>query len=222
MLATQGQRNALLVAAAGLCLVLAAQVLAGYAPVGASGTATGAALGQAGFVYLTGFRSTLAGIMWKRVDEQGDAYYSNVDLGKQDYLLPTARIVTWLDPQYVEPYFVTQWVIARQGNLKGAVDMTLDGLANNPDSGLLRYGYAQLLDDFFGHDPRAYDWALKVVAPDSKWRTVEEKYAGWAIARDLFKRYGDSARYAQANQVLAGLRKPGARLAPSERSVTGR
>ena len=222
MLELSGQRNALLVAAAGLCLVVVAQVLAGVVPAGVSGAATGASLGQAGFVYLTGFRSTLAGILWKRIDEQGDTYYANIDLGKQDYLLPTVRIVTWLDPQYTEPYYVGQWVIAREGDLKDAVAMTEEGLANNPDSGLLRSSYAQLLDVFFKHDSRAYGWAIQTVASDSKWRSVEEKFDSYAIARELFKRYSDTARYDATVKVMTDLKKPGATLAAFEQAVTGR
>jgi hypothetical protein len=113
-------------------------------------------------------------------------------------------------------------VIARQGNPKLALKMTEEGLASNPDSGLLRYSYAQLLDLFFKHDRRALDWAVRTVASDAKWRSVDEKFASYAIVRDLFKRYGDTARYDETVKVLAGLKKPGAQLAPSEKAVIGR
>ena len=222
MFESRMQRTALLVAAGGLCLVVLAQSLAGLTAVGSDGTATGRALGEAGFVYLTGFRSTLAGILWKRVDEQGDQFYEGVDFATQSYMLPTVRIVTMLDPHYVEPYFVGQWVIAHQGQRRQALAMTREGLANNPDSGVLRSSMAQLLDTFFDHDPRAYQWALKTIAPDSKWRSTEEKFAAWAVARDMFKRYGDQASYVKAVAELKALMRPGAALSPSEKAVSGK
>jgi hypothetical protein len=215
-------RAGLLVAAAGVCLVIAAQLLAGLVPAGAAGVATGAALGEAGFVYLTGFRVTLAGVLWNRVDTQGDTYYDTVPLDHKNYVLPTARVVTWLDPQYTEPYFVAQWVIARSGHPAEALRMTREGLVNNPDSGLLRYSYAQLLDVFYKHDRRAYVWALKIIAPDAKWRSTDEKFEGWAIAREIFKRRGDTTLYEETLKELAYLKTPTSKLAPSEQSVTGR
>jgi hypothetical protein len=216
MFAMRSERMGLLVAAGGLVLVIAAQLLAGLTPVAADGLDTGRTLGQAGFVYLTGFRSTLAYLLWSRVDAVGDKYYANIDVSTMKYLLPTARIVTWLDPHYVDPYYVAQWVVARQGNPKLSLQMTKEALDSNPDSGLMRSSYAQLLVLYFG-GKGAYDWALKTVAPDAKWLDVTEKFGGWAIARDVFKSVGDTARYEEAVKVMAGLQKKDATLAPGEK-----
>ena len=221
MLQLRSQRVALVLVVAGLALVLAAQAIGGHVQVGVGAAATGESVGKAGFAYLTGFRTTIASLLWKSVDEQGDAYYAGADLGDQKYLVPTVRLINWLVPGWEEPYYVAQWVIARQGKPAIALEMTAEGLANNPESGLLRYSYAQLLDLFFNHDPSAYQWALKTVAADTKWRNVSEKLTGWAIARDIFKRHGDTARYEAAARMFRELQKPDAKLSPSEIAPAG-
>ncbi|MBI5708480.1 MAG: hypothetical protein HZC36_15965 [Armatimonadetes bacterium] len=54
------------------------------------------------FLQLFGFREFLAGILWVR----GDTYFES---GDYDAILPIIRMVTWLDPHYVDVYATGMW-----------------------------------------------------------------------------------------------------------------
>ncbi len=75
-------------------------------------SATGAALGGAGgaarlpFEYtlgaLTGFRQVIAGLLWVRTD----TFFHS---GNYDAVLPMIRMITWLDPNWLDVYATGAW-----------------------------------------------------------------------------------------------------------------
>ena len=197
---------ALSVAVAGIAFLLAAQVAAGAFATTDGSSATGRTLGHAGFAYLGGLRTFAAALLWDRLDGIHDGYYQGVTLKDQKFLLPTFRMVTWLDPQFVQAYYVAQWIVARNGRVDEALALTREGLAANPHSGLLRASYAEMLLTFKKERETAHRWAVIAIGTDSNWASSDEKYEGYAFMRDIFKITGDKRRLAVVDAELARLR----------------
>lgn len=105
---------------------------------------TGALLGRTGFAYLTGIRRYAAAVMWARLDPINDDYYNKLALGQKTFLLPSVRIITLLDPQLEEAYYVGPFVLYGAGKQADAIALAEEGVAKNPDSALLHASAAQL------------------------------------------------------------------------------
>jgi tetratricopeptide (TPR) repeat protein len=132
-------------AAAALLLAL---VLAGQAAADAldesARASTGALLGRTGFAYLAGVRRYAAAVLWARLDPINDDYYSHTPLGRKTFLLPSIRLVTLLDPQLEEPFYVGPFVLYGAGQREGAIELAQEGVRANPDSALVHASAAQL------------------------------------------------------------------------------
>lgn len=166
-----------------LAVALAGQSVAdGYVRADRS-TAAGRVIGHAGFAYLTGLRTFVAAVLWNRLDKQFDTYYSSLD--RSTFLLPTIRAVVALDPQFVQAYYVGEYLVARKGKVSDGLVLAEEGMRNNPDSGLLRVSYAQMLW-LFGKQP-AKAAAVALPAFDEKWANDAEKFQGYRIMASLFK-----------------------------------
>src|SRR5450759_477437 len=106
------------------------------APVGRA--PSGRSVGRASFAFLGGLRTFAAAVLWNRLDPQKDTYFQNLPFNKLVFMLPTIRIVVALDPQFEQPYFVAGLLLARDGHKAEGLRLARDGVAANPDSGLLR------------------------------------------------------------------------------------
>jgi tetratricopeptide (TPR) repeat protein len=193
-----------LVAALCLTLVLAGQVATDrLAPEGTA--QTGRMLGRTGFAYLTGIRTFVAAVLWNRLDPQYHTYYSE-QLDLATFMLPTMRLVTWLDPQFVQAYYTGPWILRRQEQMDEAYRFALEGVENNPDSAILWTQLAQF--EFIDGDPdEAYDYALEALADDVTWRSGDEEFEGLAILREVFRKMGDEERLRDAEAALTRLRE---------------
>ena len=186
-------RPALAAIAIGLVLLIGAGLVApAVTPRDANGKATGAALGSTGFAYLTGLRTFVAAVLWNQTEPEYHQYYSAVELDKQLFLLPTLRVVTWLDPQFVPAYYVAQWIVARNGKVKEAYALTLEGLKANPHSGVLLTSYAQMLF-LYSDIASAHKAALRALGPDVKWGDALEQWQNYEVLSAVFKKAGDTA-----------------------------
>ncbi len=130
--------------ALGLVLIIAGQMGAGALAPAEEGSAVESA-GRAGFAYLTGVRTFAAAVLWNRLDPIFHDYYEEVPLGEQLSLLPMVRMVNWLDPQFVDGYYISAWILSQRGEVEQAYEIASEGVENNPDSGVLRTSYAQIL-----------------------------------------------------------------------------
>ena len=84
----------------------------------------------------TGFREAIAGLLWVRTDEFFDD-------GEYDAIVPMVRIITWLDPHFVDVYETGAWHLdynftdsdqrSDRRWIPFALALIKEGIANNPD-----------------------------------------------------------------------------------------
>ncbi len=158
-------------------------------------TSTGDAVGRAGFAYLAGLRTFAAAVLWNRLDPQYHEYYSNVELKDQIQMLPTAKLVTLLDPQLPEPYYVAAWVLARRGEVDAGLELAGLGVENNPHSGLLRVNNAQILW-LYGDMDKAVSEARAALGDDMVWDSPFDQHDAYVTVRVILddQGYADEAQ----------------------------
>jgi hypothetical protein len=89
------------------------------------------------FLQFFGFREVLAGILWVRAD-------SLFDSGNYDAILPIIRMVTWLDPHYIDVFATGMWHLgynftdeesrSDRRYIPYALALGKEGAANNPET----------------------------------------------------------------------------------------
>lgn len=216
----QRHRTVVALAAVGLLLGLTVcgQALAdATAPEAPNGALTGKAMGRAGFAYLTGLRQFGAVLLWNRLDPQMHEYYGGHGLGKMVFMLPNVKVITMLDPQFVEAYYVAPEILIDSGNepgisakekarrLKVGLDLAREGVTNNPKSGILLASYAQLLWTDGKDLPGALKLAKRGMADDIVWRWDDEEWESMAVFEAVFKKSGETALARQAQAVRDAL-----------------
>jgi tetratricopeptide (TPR) repeat protein len=85
---------------------------------------------------VTGFRQVIAGMLWVRSDSLFHA-------GNYDGILPLIRLITWLDPNWLDPYSTGAWHLtynftdtdqrSDRRYLPAGVALLNEGIANNPE-----------------------------------------------------------------------------------------
>jgi hypothetical protein len=189
---------------AGVIVALLAVILVGQGATDAlapSGRVpSGRSVGRASFAFLGGLRTFAAAVLWNRLDPQKDTYYAFQPFEKLVFMLPTIRIVVALDPQFEQPYFVAALLLARSGRKAEGLKLARDGVAANPDSGLLRASLVQLMIIYEKDYKAAAAEADRVLAPNIRWATLNDEFEGLAIVRDAYKLAGQKAKY---EKVLA-------------------
>lgn len=195
MEATKGTTFIVLTVCVMLALALVGQAVTDASTPLAT-TGTGQAIGRAGFAYLTGFRVFAASVLWNRLEDVLHGYYHDVPLDDQTFIMPSIRMITALDPQLVDAYYVVGFVLASRGETETAFQVAREGVSNNPDSGLLRMSYAQILF-LFGDESdmaeaiRQADYAMD----HGVWRDAIEQHDSYGILSFIYKRAGDRGRF---------------------------
>lgn len=185
--------------AACIALGLGAQAAAdSFAPKGVGGAA--GTLGRAGFSYLTGFRRFAAYNLWNRLEPQQHTYYGTTQVREQIFRLPTIALVSILDPEFEEPYYIAPYMLARRGLIPEARQLAEQGLQHLPLSGMVRIGYAEILADFANDIPEAARQADIAVIGD--WRDDNERHFGYAVARSIYRRSGETSKAAYLERAL--------------------
>jgi tetratricopeptide (TPR) repeat protein len=172
--------------ALGLVLIIAGQAITGAMISEQEGVAQTA--GRAGFAYLTGIRTFAAAVIWNRLDPIFHGYYDDVPLDQQLNLVPMVYMVNSLDPQFVDGYYISAWILFRRGDVEQAYEIAQNGVENNPDSGLLRTSYAQIL--YLNGDIDEAAEQAEVALHDSDWRNDEERFEGLRVAMSIFHTAG--------------------------------
>lgn len=154
-----------------------------------------AALGRAGFAYLTGVRTFIAAVLWNRLDPIFHDYYEGLTLAEQTQMLPTIQAVIALDPQFIDAYYVAAWMLAQRGDVETGLDIARQGVENNPRSGILRMNYAQLLYLFKRDTPAAIE-QIDAAVTDAEWREPAEQRDAYAVFRAIYRSAGMTEREA--------------------------
>lgn len=193
-------------------VMFAGQALAAVSAPAGGVASTGRVIGQTGFAYLGGLRTFAAAALWARLEPLYDGYYANKSVDQLKEFLPTMRLVQTLDPQLEQVYYTAAFILARRGRMDEALAIARDGIANNPNSGLLRANYVQLLvmDDKMGNLDEAYKQAVFGIGPKARWANTDDQFEGYGIFRTIFRLKGDTATVKKINAVQAQLRAAGA------------
>lgn len=97
---------------------------------------TGAAVIVRGFAGQ--IRGLLADYLWLRVDEYAHRRRvadGDINRGDDEALMPLVRLITWLDPHYVNAYALGgQWLAFHFGRARDAVIFYDEGIRNNPQA----------------------------------------------------------------------------------------
>ncbi|HLW48974.1 MAG TPA: hypothetical protein VKW09_14570 [bacterium] len=139
-------------------------------------------------------RGLLADFLWLRVDEYAHRRrLINGDINRSDdeAILPLVRLITWLDPHYVNAYALGgQWLAFHFGKPREAVAFYDEGIRNNPRAADLLTGAAfihwKLLHDNAAAAARVEQAAEITDDP------IEKFHALWLEAHILLER-GDRA-----------------------------
>lgn len=179
-----GRRHVLVI---GACLValVTAQFAAGAVAPESGVSSTGRAMGRAGFAYLSGLRTFAAAVLWNRIDPQYHDYYSKLPAADQAFMVPTIRLVVALDPQFAEAYYVSSWVVRKRVGDEAGIELARDGVANNPQSGILRASLVQLLaiQDPNRNSSEILSSVEALLSDGMVWRDDDDLFEGLAVAR---------------------------------------
>lgn len=195
-------------------VVLVAALLGGQAMTDAGPPATdrtGAALpvGRAGFAYITGLRRFAAVLLFTRLEPQYHEYYIDIPADKLEFLMPSFYLISWLDPEFDQPYYMATWILFKNDREDEAFALARESVAANPRSGLLHASYAQMLrlaDRDVAEQVRQSDAAMR---SDIVWKTSNEQWECMTIVADIYSHAGlpekaDRAK-AIADRIVEGL-----------------
>lgn len=185
--------------AIGLILIVVGQMSVGVLAPAEEGSAVESA-GRAGFAYLAGVRTFAAAVLWNRLDPIFHEHYQELPVAEQLNLLPMIRIVNWLDPQFVDGYYISAWILSQRGETEQAYEIASEGVENNPDSGILRTSYAQILY-LNGEKTRAVSEAEHAFEA-TEWRDDFEKHDSYNILASIFKVSGDTVMHERVKAEL--------------------
>ncbi|MHB1341763.1 MAG: tetratricopeptide repeat protein [Coriobacteriia bacterium] len=196
-----------------LALTLAGQAMADSMISPSERSNTAKTVGQAGFSYLSGLRTFGAAVLWNRMEPLLHSYYQGTSLADRRFVLPTVQIVIALDPTLYEPYYVGSWIIARNDHVDEGLELARRGMEANPESGVLRSAYAQMIFILKDDPEGALPFAEGVLDPDTYWRSLDEQFQGYSVARDVYQVLGrteDAARVSTEMDHVSALIDSGA------------
>jgi tetratricopeptide (TPR) repeat protein len=98
--------------------------------------------------FLGGVRQYLAYSLYIKNDKLHHLYFGGLQAEAE--LVPYFILITWLDPHYVDAYFIGSDIIYQQGGTEEAFDFIKQGIAANPESADLHAGLA----DFYLEEER--------------------------------------------------------------------
>ena len=91
-------------------------------------------------------RGLLADYLWLRVDEYAHRRRladGNINQSDDEALMPLVRLITWLDPHYINAYALGgQWLAFHFGRARESVTFYDEGIRNNPQAADLLTGVA--------------------------------------------------------------------------------
>ncbi len=217
-------RTLVAVCIACVAVLLVAQLLAGFAAPPAAGPSTAASLGKAGFAYLGGLRTFAAAVLWNRIEPQFHEYYSGVPITEQSYMVPTMRLVTLLDPQFAQAYYVSSYIVYDKVGPAQGVAIAREGVRNNPSSGQLRANLAQLLfiQNKNANRAQVLEQIKRGLDPSAQWIDDGQRYEGYATMAMILENYGERDVATQVRNALAAMRAKGVDLGDHDHNNDGK
>lgn len=202
----RSRRAVIAIAIAGcLALALGGQAVADSLVPEASGEETGRAVGQATLSYASGLRRYAGDLLWARMEPLLHNYYDDVRLEDQLYVLSTTALVEWLDPELIEPYYISAWILAENDAVDEGLGLARRGVEANPGSGLLRMNLAQLLMLHEGDLSAAVEMAESALGADIWWTDRMEQHNAYPILGSIFRAGGREDLYAFVQAELERL-----------------
>ena len=125
-----------------LSIPLQAQIDAERQKLGLSVSPAPAQAARSLWRFLGGVRSIAAAYLWIKIDEIHHAYYG--DIHREQELIPLYRLVTWLDPQWEDAYFVGSYLLYIYKRPKESLAFAEEGVKMNPRSAKLYYSLGQI------------------------------------------------------------------------------
>lgn len=203
------------IAAALVAAVLGFQALGAVALPAESGSAdAGQVAGRAAFAYLGGLRTFAAAVLWNRLDPQFHEYYApkGGSIAEHVYMVPTLAAVQALDPQFVQAYYISSYIVAKQEGYPAGIAIAREGVRNNPRSGLMRSNLAQLLllDDPKKHEAEMIEQAKVALSQQAQWRDEDEAFEGYVVFRDVMRSAGKDKVAGELDKLIVALKSQGA------------
>lgn len=122
-----------------LCLAVSFQVGLDRTPAG-SGERAGNFPSVASLArFMGGIRQYLAYTFFIKTDELSHVY------GNTTEIIPYLRIITYLDPHYIDAYFVLAGLLYDMGREEEALEVNLEGIQANPESADLYFSLGDLM-----------------------------------------------------------------------------
>lgn len=201
---------------AAVVVVLLLVLLAGSQALafGARPTATtdaGGALGRTGFAYLGGLRTFAAAVLWNRIEPVFHGYYQGVPLVRQRYMVPSLYLITLLDPQFTQAYYLSSFMVAELVSREDGIAVAREGVRNNPDSGMMHANLAQLLyvADRRANRDEIIDQIELTLRGRSTWIDDDERYEGYVMSARMLETMGQAERAARIDAVLERMKSQG-------------
>lgn len=198
-------------AAVALTLALLAGQAAAAPTRAVWGSDAAAVLGRTGFAYIGGLRTFAAAVLWNRLEPQFHRYYASNRLEDQVQMLPTIRVVMWLDPQFVQAYYIVPYLLTLRGDFVQGESLAREGIRNNPTAGILRASYIQILQyrNKVAYRDEMVALAREGMQPQMRYATGDELYEALAVYRIVFKSAGDTASADRIAKILADMKAKG-------------
>jgi len=145
------------------------------------------------------FRSVIANVLWIKVEAYHHEYIrTNTDWRADKNVLPLIKIITDLDPHFVEAYLCGSWMLCKglRRTHEGLAYLN-EGLMNNPSSREINEQFAVLYARDLGHPSKALPYLR---------RAYELAQDDWDRnrLRRLIKRAKEMAAYELAGKPIPG------------------
>ena len=185
--------NLVLIVALCVALIVGAQGLAAASAPSNVQLSESRVIGQAGFAYLGGLRVMLAGLLYERLDPQFHQYILDRRIQDRIDLLPSIRLIQALNPQLEQPYYYVSYILFRRGRVNDAVALAKQGVANNPQSGLLRANYVQLLmvQNRKANLAEMLRQTRIGLSKDATFSSIDDQFESYGIFRTTYTLAGD-------------------------------
>lgn len=151
---------------------------------------------------LGGLRTAAAAFLWIKIDRIHDGYYG--ELTKEDELIPLYRIVTWLNPNIEDAYYVGSYMLCQAKRPDEGWNFALEGLKLNPESSKMELNVGQLAL-FYQNDYKTAIYHLKrasALAKDDEEKVQALQNLKAAYLKDNMKDKAEAVR-----KVVASITK---------------
>ncbi len=154
--------------------------------------------GQNAWKFLGSLRTVAAAYLWLKVDRIHHEYYG--DLAREQELIPYYRIITWLDPKWVDAYYVGSYMLYMFKQPQESIKFAEEGVKFNPKSAKLNFNLGQLLI-LTRQYSKAFPYLQKALI------LAKDKREKLAIYQLMYVSLKNSGKQSEAEKILKSLEK---------------